>query len=174
MTGARETIAVYSEETIRTYGFNVQRNLVLVTLTPTTAALDLDTALREVGIRAGRLRMATAQGQPDGSLQIQVILEPEGPVEPSPTPAPIHAVQVRQPVEVICLQGPHYGDRYGIAARALEELDRAEIEVLTLGCTGASIYLAVDGGRADAAVEALGRAFVVPPSEPRGAPGTAP
>lgn len=174
MTCAHETIAVYSESTIRTYGFVVHRGMTLVHLTPMAAALDLEQALHDAGVPAVELRMATALSQPDGTLRIQLLLEPTPDGETAAAPATRrngpHQLEVVSPVEVIQFQGPHFGDRYGIAHAAVRALRSGGVELLAMGCTGASVYLAVGDGCADNAVCHLRGCFSIPENEPSKGP----
>ena len=73
-------------------------------------------------------------------------------------------------VAVVFWQGPHYGDRYGIATAALEGALRAELPVLAFACTGSSIYLVVPESSGRAAREAMEAVFLVPGADPEGRP----
>lgn len=173
MTSHLETIAVYSESVIRTYGFEVRRGLALVTLTPMAAALDLEQAIANAGIPEPDLLMATGLSQPDGTLQIQLVLATgDTPISSrEPQEGDPHHLRVVSPVEVIYFHGPHFGDRYGIAAAAVKELHAGKVACLAMDCTGASIHLAVPDGRGDEAVQHLRRSFSIPgdPSPGEGA-----
>ncbi|MBN1847161.1 MAG: hypothetical protein JW932_01100 [Deltaproteobacteria bacterium] len=66
------------------------------------------------------------------------------------------------PVCVFSMNGPHFGDRYGIASELLRSLDRKKIELLCLSCTIASITGVLPAEQTDAAVEAIQDCFDVP------------
>ena len=65
-------------------------------------------------------------------------------------------------VAVFCMNGPHFGDRYGIAGELLEALDHARIHVLALGCAVASISGVVPSDQIERATRAIQGCFEVP------------
>jgi len=65
-------------------------------------------------------------------------------------------------VAAIFLNGPHFGDRYGIASTLLEALDRAKVSLLAISCSVSSIYAMVKKKEVESAMEILGRTFEVP------------
>jgi len=71
-------------------------------------------------------------------------------------------LRVNNPVELVYFQGPHYGDRYGIAGAAVSALAQHDVPLLAVVCTGASVYLIMPKGMASAALNALGNAFSTP------------
>ena len=65
-------------------------------------------------------------------------------------------VEVRHyPVTFFAMNGPHFGDRYGIAGDILHALDQAEVDYLGLGCSVASITGVFQAGQVDRAVAAI-------------------
>ena len=68
--------------------------------------------------------------------------------------------EIDSPVELIYFQGPHFGDRYGIADAAFRAL--AGQEVLAAGFSGASVYIVVADKQAQATIECLSEAFITP------------
>ena len=60
------------------------------------------------------------------------------------------------------MNGPHFGDRYGLVSQVLSALDHAEVELLALGCTVASINGVVRSGQIGDAIRALEKFFEVP------------
>jgi len=75
-------------------------------------------------------------------------------------------LRVDNPVELVYFQGPHYGDRYGIAGAAVTALAQHDVPLLAVVCTGASVYLITPKGMASAARNALGKAFSIPGTQP--------
>jgi aspartokinase len=67
-----------------------------------------------------------------------------------------------EPAALFAMNGPHFGDRYGLAAQLLETLSDAGIDLLALGCAIASISGVVPGRQAEEASEAICRCFEVP------------
>jgi hypothetical protein len=65
-------------------------------------------------------------------------------------------------LEVLYLHGPHFQDRYGVAAMAVRALQKASVDFLSLNCSGTSIYLVCAEQAGSRAAEALADVFVVP------------
>ena len=88
-------------------------------------------------------------------------------VEASPDHAPVSLPDKdiwgrRSPVTVFSMNGPHFGDRYGIVRDLLEALNRARVELLGLSCSIASISGVLMNTQVDAAVDAVKTCFEVP------------
>ncbi len=151
-----ETIAVYWEPVIRTYGFQVRTGLTLVCL-ETGSGPGWGLSGDDAGLFSGaNLIMAVALPTESGGLRTGLVFS--GKV---PEASGFHG-RADRPVELLYFQGPHFGDRYGIAAAALGALHRAAVPVIAAGCTGASVYIVLEPGRADEAVASLSDAFRVP------------
>jgi aspartokinase len=63
---------------------------------------------------------------------------------------------------MVHFQGPHFGDRYGIADAAFRALTEGDLSPLAVSCSGASIYLVFRQGEAGEAVRLLEKVFEVP------------
>lgn len=66
------------------------------------------------------------------------------------------------PVAVFSMNGPHFGDRYGIANELLKAFDSAGVELLALGCAIASINGVVPAAQLEVATNAIEQCFEVP------------
>jgi aspartokinase len=66
------------------------------------------------------------------------------------------------PVELISFQGPHFGDRYGIAHTAFKALDDQGVPVLIAACSGAAVYIVLPEKTLQVAKSLLAEAFEVP------------
>jgi len=66
------------------------------------------------------------------------------------------------PVELISFQGPHFGDRYGIAYSAFKALDGQGVPVLITVCSGAAVYIVLPENKLHEARPLLLEAFEVP------------
>ena len=66
------------------------------------------------------------------------------------------------PVELISFQGPHFGDRYGIANSAFKALDGQGIPILIAACSGAAVYIVLPEKKLHEARALLAEAFSVP------------
>jgi hypothetical protein len=67
-----------------------------------------------------------------------------------------------EPVAVFSMNGPHFGDRHGIASALLRSLDLSQARFLGLACSVASITGVLPVDRMEAATEAIERCFDVP------------
>ena len=66
------------------------------------------------------------------------------------------------PVVVFSMNGPHFGDRYGIASELLTAFDEAGVEVLALSCSIHSINGVVPADQGVSTIEAIEGGFDVP------------
>ena len=66
------------------------------------------------------------------------------------------------PVTTFAMNGPHFGDRYGIASRFLTAFQSAEVDILGMSCTIASITCAVSSIQQDRALATIYECFQVP------------
>ncbi|MCP4667223.1 MAG: hypothetical protein GY849_12750, partial [Deltaproteobacteria bacterium] len=66
------------------------------------------------------------------------------------------------PVATFSMNGPHFGDRYGIVTELLTSFENNGVEILGLGCTIASITGAVPSPHLKAAIQAIQACFDVP------------
>ncbi|MFH1981702.1 MAG: hypothetical protein ABIL58_07655 [Pseudomonadota bacterium] len=160
-----ETIAVYSEQPIKTYGIGVETGLCLLSAVVDTARMAvLNRSSFSPASLTGRLMMVSATPVDGGRLLVHCVTS-------APPPMPAEAESAQWPMAVVCgvelvfFHGPHYGDRYGIAAAAFDALAAKSVPVLSAACSGASVYVVVPQGRAADASAALQTAFVVPSPE---------
>ena len=165
-----ETVAIYWERPIRTYGVEVRRGLTLVTLGVAGAQVEARLAdlLEEEPL--GDFLVSAAQREGSGALHLQLLSDRDEDAIVAWRDATIPALgggeevsfHLETPVAALCFHGPHYGDRYGIATAAFRSLQRRGVEVLLASCTGASIIIAVEEAQAEEALSGLGEEFVVP------------
>jgi len=76
--------------------------------------------------------------------------------------APDMEVGRRSPVSIFSMNGPHFGDRYGIASELLTAFEKRGIEILGLSCTIASVTGVVPSPRLQETIEAIHQCFEVP------------
>lgn len=165
-----ETIAFYREAVIKTYGLVERSDLCLVTIDLSSDRLgEWGAALAEMTARLKvSLVLLLARPLPAQGLRLLLLLD-HSPSEDGRREAEQGLGEAFQApwrvdpaVELVYFQGPHYGDRYGIADAAINALAVQKVPVLALVCTGASVYLIVPEGKARPAREALGQAFRTP------------
>ena len=66
------------------------------------------------------------------------------------------------PVAVFSMNGPHFGDRYGIASELLTAFDKAGVDLLALSCSIHSITGVVPANQGDSTIRAIQGCFEVP------------
>ncbi len=166
-----ETIAIYWEPKIKTYGIAERTGLSMVSLDlPAEELISGEGRLRRAGSAAGELLLVFARPPAKGQGGLRLHLLFEG--RPSwhlleefsgvTGGGKSSGLRVDADVELVYFQGPHFGDRYGIADAAFGALLLAEVPVLAAACTGASVYIVLPKGSARTARKALSEPFVVP------------
>ncbi len=149
---------MYWEPVVKTYGILVRDARVLWSLTlPAEGFLRLPALPAE---QHQELELVAARPMEDGRMRLHLLLS-----TPSPLPPwlePCDDLQRTAPVAMVYLQGPHFGDRFGIAEAALVALAQDGVMPLVTACTGASLHFAVHQASAAAARRALSNVFVVP------------
>jgi len=169
-----ETIAVYWEPRIKTYGFNQRVGLTMVSLSLPTGSseadddrFDLDAAV------AAGLVLTFAVPTAQGELRLNFLLDE---VTAGHLTAALSSVcdggsynlRVETGVELVYFNGPHFGDRYGIADAALQALRRAEVRPLGVVCASASVYIVLPGQTAETVCQFLTETFDGPGGKPYG------
>jgi len=167
-----ETVAVYWEPIIKTYGFQEKTDLSLFRILITCDQMaDWGLQFQNIGSGDGRFLMATARMVGAETLQLQLLFEKNAAdryrheLESLTENNLQTTLSIDAPVELICFHGPHFGDRYGIADAAFGALAPKKILVLAAACTGASIYIVVPEKSARTAVEILSKKFIGPQPE---------
>jgi hypothetical protein len=164
-----ETVAVYWEPQIKTYGFQVVRNLALYTCTvPADLPPTWEGAL--TSIDNGQCRFELVCGQMNDACGMDLLLLYAWACRGEFTRCleavlPVDAARPGQaigPVELIFFQGPHFGDRFGIADFTCRALGDHVDHLLAAVFSCASVYLVLPEGNADAAKERLSAAFKIP------------
>ena len=172
-----QTIAVYSESRIKTYGFQEMTDLSLLELTlgPGHEALR-DLHIGDLKVSGIHFHLGFAQMAKDQCLRLYLLID-----HPFETEAlnrirnrdPVHgrnAVRASSPVELLHFQGPHYGDRYGIAETTLEALKKEGIPLLAVACSQSCVYLVLPPEGAQQAKRCLSQVFEIPRRRPRRRP----
>jgi hypothetical protein len=156
-----ETVAVYAERPVRCYGL---MSLPAALVRARLEAGALAAAAAELAAAEPALKLACLSAAwEDGAAALSACLPPE-PAQRLAGVLAAHGGEVEGPREasLIHLQGPHFGDRYGIAAAALDGLAAAGAAPLALSGMVHSLFVAVEPARAAAALEGLGGQFRAP------------
>ena len=162
-----ETIAFFWEPIIRIYGFQTATALSLVVfdIDPSRMAA-LGRSFCAAGVAKGQFRGVFAQSGDGNRLQVYLLLDRKQvetailQIETELGSTESVSISIVEPVDLIYFQGPHFGDRYGIADAVFNALGTHS--VLVSGFSGSVIYLVVPGGSVQAAEQSLGEIFTVP------------
>ena len=148
-----EVIAVYSESPIKTYGLHEFSNLALIRVeynpeqTGTSDSLFMKLSAADVNYQ-----MVVIQNLAPSRVALQFVVNYDQADQivklladyckdmNAPTP------QVHGPLELIHFSGPHYGDRYGVAAAAFSAVEEAGLTVTMTGFCASSVYLVLPPG----------------------------
>jgi hypothetical protein len=114
-----------------------------------------------------RFLLLYAQLSESSELDLGLLCEPEQGVSlarriAAEIPAAGDRLQVTFPVELIFFQGPHFGDRFGIADFTYKALKEKSDLLLAAVFACASVYLILPEGLADETRTRLADAFRIP------------
>ena len=181
-----ETFAVYWEPIIKTYGIVERTGLCLISMDlPFDRLSDGGACLSDIASGfGGSLLLIFSRPASSSGLRLNLLLDHlpgkgeriekmdgAGKAVPSTQSMDMNlaafdgvfsGLRVDNPVELVYFQGPHYGDRYGIACAAVSALAEHGVPLLAVVCAGASIYMITPKGMACAARNALKGAFSIP------------
>jgi len=163
---APETAAVYWEPVIKIYGASEKKDLVMATAELEKSRLaQLGVELQAVQQGAGRFEMALMQRIDETTYKLLLLYE-RNMVDSYDALfsrcETIISAREQRPAELLYLHGPHFHDRYGVAAAALKNLQKKQHELFALGCAGTSIYLITPRKKAQLCAAALEKIFIVP------------
>lgn len=164
-----ETIAVYWEPKPKTYGFKEVIDLSLLDIEirpgkmPQWGLWLMELADLNIGFHLILAKYSTHQ-----KLRLYILLEKFvadivlSHIDKRIDPEPKKYFHLTSPVELISFQGPHFGDRYGIAYSAFKALDDRGVPILISACSGAAVYIVLPEKKLQEARSLLSEAFVVP------------
>lgn len=159
-----ETIAVYWESRVKTYGFQRIPQVALIELScPIGTIKSLGEILTHDDIQALKAPFIVAQESDRELSFIFCLPEREGKgfhasLEQTHIPT---SHRYLYPVGIIFFHGPHFGDRYGIAEATFSAISKAGIQPIASGCASSSVYLILAQDDLDRAEEVLTKAFEV-------------
>ncbi len=164
-----ETIAMYWEPQIKTYGFQVVKNLALYTYRlPPELPDEWMRAIKRIEDEPNRFHLLYTQLRESSELDLRLLCDPEQGISMARRiAAEIPAAtgggpRVTVPVELIFFQGPHFGDRFGIADFTYKALKAKKDWLLAAVFACNSIYLIFPEGMADETSTCLSAAFRIP------------
>ena len=164
-----ETIAVYWEPKPKIYGFKevVDLSLLNIKIKPEKMAQwglwFLKLANHDIGFHLSITKYSNRQ-----ELRLYILLEKFWMdrvlfhIDKRMDLEPEKDFHLTSPVELISFQGPHFGDRYGIAHTAFKALDDQGIPILIAACSGAAVYIVLPEKKLQKARSLLAEAFELP------------
>ena len=163
-----ETVVMYWEPQIKTYGFQIVKDLALYKYRmPADMPDEWTRAIKCIEDEPNRFHLVYTQLSESSELDVRMLCEPEQGASmarriAAEIPAAGDRLQVTAPVELIFFQGPHFGDRFGIADFTYKALKEKSDALLAAVFACASIYLILPEGAADEARTRLAAAFRIP------------
>jgi aspartokinase len=164
-----ETIAVYWEPKPKTYGFKEVTDLSLMNVEITPGEMGqwglwlMELADLDIGFHLILAKYSAHQ-----KLRLYILLEKfwaDSVLSHIDKRIDLESEKdfhLTSPVELISFQGPHFGDRYGIAHTAFKALDDQGIPILVAACSGAAVYIVLPEKKLQEVKPRLAEAFEVP------------
>ena len=163
-----ETIAVYWESKIKTYGFKDVLDLSLLELGFQSGRLpEWGLGLYDMGDFGIRFELVLAQHGEKG-MQVYLLFKRQwektliNHITKRIRKECGEAYHLTSPVELVYFFGPHFGERYGVAESTFRPLTRNAIPILSAGFSGSAVYLVLPEGMAQAAKVVLAETFETP------------
>lgn len=169
-----ETIAVYFEPKVRTYGFNLKEKLLLCELTIGSESLGAwGRELQSLAESSTNFHLVWSCPGKMGEIKFFLLCDDEYGHEISSfinrwkILEIVEHVKCESLVELIYFQGPHFGDRHGIADFTLSALSKQKIPLKAMACSGAAVYLVFPHSQGVKAKAVLSDAFDIPKDKNR-------
>lgn len=163
-----ETIAVYWEPKIKTYGFKDVLDLSLLELGFQSGRLpEWGLGIYDMGDFGLRFELVFAQHRERG-LHVYLLIKRQWVerlmehITKRIRKEHGEACHLTTPVELVYFFGPHFGERYGVADSTFRPLTRNAIPILSAGCYGSVVYLVLPEGMAQRAKVILAETFETP------------
>ena len=164
-----ETVAVYWEPKIKTYGFYDVSDLSLLELGFQYGRLsEWSLGLYEMEDLGISLELVSVQYEGEKGLRVYVLFQRRWEerllhhVDKVIRKDEKVLLDLTSPVELLFFFGPHFGDRYGIVDSVFKVLTHNDITVLATACSGSAVYLVLPEGMAYKTKALLGELFEIP------------
>jgi aspartokinase len=161
----KEVVASYQEKRPKVYGLDWQRDQMLLRMDAGAQGLEvLSKAFSDLSLAGTSLTFFVSTPSCRQGLLHFAFTVPKNADFQRLQPR-LEGIGIRRhtcPVAVFVMNGPHFGDRYGIAGALLDSLKDAGISLLALSCSVASLSGVVKEEDCTAATEALSSVFDIP------------
>jgi aspartokinase len=163
----REVVASYQEKKPKVYGLEIREGLEFIHIKLDGGGIgQIGIALRELSQQGINLTFISKNPcRLQGEEDLFICLPPSSDcpnAEVMGRMAPQAVIDTAFPVATFSMNGPHFGDRYGIAAELLHAIKENGIDLLALNCTIASIIGVLPLDQIQPATQAIKRCFEVP------------
>jgi aspartokinase len=163
----REVVASYQEKKPKVYGLEIREGLEFIHISLDGGGIgQIGTALRELSQLGGNLTLISKNPcRLQGAEDLFLCLPPSSDrpnAEVIGIMAPNAVIDMIFPVATFSMNGPHFGDRYGIVGELLRAFKENGIDLLALNCSIASIIGVVPLDQIQPAIRAIQRCFEVP------------
>ena len=161
-----ETVATYVESRIKTYGIRTRSGLVLCRIDMDADQLDAwGERIQAMDALDLRFCFISAVARPDGRMRMNLVVDSDRNTGMADRIAAVLSgggVEIRDRIAWIGFQGPHFGDRYGIADQTFSTLEAHSVPVLVAGCVGAAVSIILPEEMLPAAEAALSETIDTP------------
>ena len=163
----KEVVASFQEQRPKVYGLEYQDNQEFLRVKLNTRSIgDFGTSFKEFARLGLNLTfLSTSPCEEEGKEKVAFCL----PVTKNSSYiqiingiAPEADTQSLAPVSTFAMNGPHFGDRYGIVSELLISLEQGNIDLLGLSCTIASVTGVVPSSEITPTIEAIKGCFDIP------------
>lgn len=163
----KEVVASFQEQRPKVYGLEYQDNQEFLRVKLNTKSIgDFGTSFKEFARLGLNLTfLATSPCEEEGKEEVAFCLpvtENSSYVRIMNGMASKADTHCLAPVSTFAMNGPHFGDRYGIVSELLISLEKGDIDLLGLSCTIASITGVVPSSHIGLAIEAIKGCFDIP------------
>ncbi len=162
----KEVVATYQEKHPKVYGLEYQEHQELLTISLDSSGISALAGAFEGISRHGldlTFLVASRSREKSDAMAICLPLTTKGSNQENIARilSPIK-IETHHPVGTFSMNGPHFGDRYGILSDLLDTLETAGVDLMGLSCTIASITGVVPSSQLSRTIEAIRNAFDVP------------
>jgi len=163
----KEVVASYQEQKPKVYGLDYQDGQELLQIRLTKQNIGqfslIFRELARLGVHLTFIATGPAKEQGSGKLAFCLAVpENQSCAEILAGIAPEMAIDVMSPMAIFSMNGPHFGDRYGIVSELLTGFEKNGIDLRGLSSTIASITGIVPSHQLESAIRAIQESFEVP------------
>ena len=163
----KEVVASFQEQRPKVYGLEYQNNQEFLRVKLNTRSIgEFGTSFKEFSRLGLNLTfLSTSPCEEKGKEKVAFCLpvtKNSSYIETMNGITPQADIQSQAPVSTFAMNGPHFGDRYGIVSEFLVSLEKAGVDLLGLSCTIASITGVVPSSHITSAIEAIKGCFDIP------------